>query len=222
MIHSSVAPSGFSPSVEVLVTIDEYGNVVSAHALSGPKKVFSEAEAAEKLLHFKPISRDGRPVRATFTDIVAVLPPERWRTTHVPFPAVRRPNTVTFRMERRYGCASDARCVTYSVQINSNRAVQFSEGHFVSHNPRHLQGSISPENYARLLNNFRIADFYSMEGQYDSSMTDAEGIRISITFDGATRTVETYAGRLAGTPDAFYRLAAAFDDLAGTDKWIKH
>lgn len=221
IIHSSIASYGDSLSVEVAVTVDEHGSVISAHALSGPRRLFARAEAAEIALHFRPISRGGHPTRTTFQDLVTVLPPERWRAPRVPLPVVHHPKNVVFSIERRRGCAVDPRCLLYAVEINPDRVVHFSEGRFASRSPRHLEASISAENYAKLLTEFRIADFYSMEDQYDGPITDSDGIRISITLDGLTRTVETYAGRLAGAPDAFYRLAARFDELAGTGKWIR-
>jgi len=219
-IHSPLAPYGFSPSVEVSVTIDEHGKVVSAHAFSGPRQLFARSEAAEKLLVFKPFLRHGKPVRAVFTDTVDVLPPERFRTPRVPFPVVQNPNNVVFLMERRYASASDPRFLISVIQINPDRVIQVFRGPFP--NPREFETPISSRNYAQLLNDFRAADFYSMEPQYDAHVTDAEGITISITIDGHTRTVETYAGRLVGVPDSFYRLAEKFDELAETEKHAAH
>ena len=57
-------------------SVDATGNVDFAKAISAPAEFFSQAENLEAKRKFKPFSRDGNLVRASFSDYVSIVPPE--------------------------------------------------------------------------------------------------------------------------------------------------
>lgn len=214
------AYSGFNEPVVVKVIIDRQGNVESVHAFGGPRGAFQEAERAEKLLKFKPVLRNGRPVRASFEDHVNIYPLERWSDPRVPFPPIEDRSTVSLRMERRAFCF-EPRCMCYTVEIDANRRVEVVESRFCYLHPQQFRGTISQQNFKELIEEFRRADFFSMRGSYVADLTDGQGALLTIGFDRRRKTVAEYDGILVGAPDVLRHLEDRFDELAGTSKWVK-
>jgi protein TonB len=54
-----------SGTVTVQITIDEYGNVISARAIQGPSLLHQAAVDAAKQWKFQPARRGGQAVRET-------------------------------------------------------------------------------------------------------------------------------------------------------------
>ncbi len=218
-IHS--AHSGFNAPVFVRVVVDRQGNVVSARAFDGPARAFREAEAAEKQLKFKPFIRNGRPVHASFVDDVSVYPLERWSKPRLPFPPIRNWSSMHLTMERLAYC-SEPRCTAYVLQVRADRTVHLAESRWRFSHPVQFTGTMSPEDYKTMLDEFRQADFFSMLDRYTVNMTDGAGTKISISFDGWEKTVLEYDGILDGAPDSLRHLADRIDQLTGAQNWLKH
>jgi hypothetical protein len=205
-----------SESIALRVVVGQQGEVVSAIALSGPRALFRQAVLAEKRIHFTPFLRNGKPVTATFTDKVAVYPAERWLTPRIPFPTVRPGSAVSFRMERRAFCF-EPRCMESAIAISKDRKVEVTRGSFAFKHPTHSSGQISVENYQALLDEFRRADFFSMQASYiDENWTDGRGFILTIQIDGTEKTVSEYNGILAGAPNTLKHLEDRFDQVTQT------
>jgi TonB family protein len=61
---AAARPEGVEGEVHLLVTLDAQGNVTGAEPLAGPAVLRAAAVAAVKQWKFRPVIRDGQPVRA--------------------------------------------------------------------------------------------------------------------------------------------------------------
>jgi hypothetical protein len=179
--------------------------------LDGPEEFREEAERIEMRRRFKPFERDGTPVRATFTDYVAIVPPEEWASPRVPFPAIQDWSTLRIRLQRT---ACYGTCPGYSVELRGDGEVLFEGEGNVLIVGRH-RGRISKEALAGLVADFRDANYFSVKDEYVSMTTDLPTFTTSIEFDGRRRAVKDYDGYRAGIPEAAARLESKIDQAGG-------
>jgi len=74
---AAAVSAGISGAVNVQVTIDESGNVISARATSGPDLLRSGAEVAALQSKFKPTTLAGEPVKVSGIIVYNFEPPNR-------------------------------------------------------------------------------------------------------------------------------------------------
>jgi ankyrin repeat protein len=203
--------------VHLDVIVHAAGNVDSAKAISGPAEFFSQAENLEAKRKFKPFSRDGIPVRASFSDWVSIVPLEKWADTNTPFPEIKDYSSLKMRLERTecYGA-----CPAYSIEVKGDGSVDFIGKSNVLMIGRH-RGQIPKQAVDDLLAAFRQANYFSLRDSYVTRVTDNPTYRTSIEFDGLRKSVRDYVGVQAGMPDAARDLEEAIDRIADTEKWIK-
>lgn len=213
----------FGASIEVQTTVDPEGNVVAVKAphevrnLQLPSALFEQAEAMVRELHFKPFERDGKPVSATFTFGVALLPPELKPAAHVPFPRVKDWKALKITLQRT-GCYGE--CPSYSVEVHGDGSVLYSGGSYVAFNGKH-RGMVPMDNVLELVKFFEQADYFSLRDEYQASVTDCPTYITSIQFDGKRKQVVNYMGLQIGMPAAVEQLENMIDDLSGSERWIK-
>jgi ankyrin repeat protein len=217
MIHSQDTEArrfGATVVLEVIVSIG--GNVESAHAIDGPKKFFSEAEAIERDRQFKPFEQDGIAVRAVIKDWVQIVPLEEWSKTRVPFPEIKDLNTLRMSLTRTscYGT-----CPAYSVEVRGNGEVIYRGERSVLITGEH-HDRISRQEVIKLLEAFHNADYFSLKDGYSQFVTDVPTYTTAIEFDGRKKSVGDYVGAGAGMPDIVAELEDKIDELAGTEKWL--
>jgi hypothetical protein len=139
---------------------------------------------------FKPFERDGTPVRATFTDYVAIVPPEEWASPRVPFPAIQDWSTLRIRLQRT---ACYGTCPGYSVELRGDGEVLFEGEGNVLIVGRH-RGRISKEALAGLVADFRDANYFSVKDEYVSMTTDLPPSRHLSSLTGAGEPSKTTTG----------------------------
>jgi ankyrin repeat protein len=203
---------GAAAILEVIVSVG--GNVESAHAIGGPKKFFSEAEAIERDRQFKPFEQDGIAVRALIRDWVEILPPEEWSKTRVPFPEIKDLNTLRMSLTRTSCFGS---CPAYSVEVRGNGEVIYrGEGSVLITGEHHDR--ISRQEVIKLLDAFHNADYFSLKDGYSQLVTDVPTYTTAIEFDGHKKSVGDHVGAAGGMPDIVTELEGKIDELAGTEK----
>jgi len=199
------------------VTIGVDGHVRSASAISGPPQFFTQAQQIEAARTFRPFADPhGKPVQARIHDSVAILPPERWRTPHEPFPANIDLTTLSITLQRT---ACYGSCPIYTVTLFGDGRVQYEGETFVQAKGKR-SSHITPAQVQALLEDFRRADFFSALPQYVAGVTDMPSENITFHYNGKTRGVDLYAPGMAGAPDSIANLPTLIDETAGTAKWI--
>lgn len=165
---------------------------------------------------FRPFTRDGRAVPARAEVSVAVLPPERRPTVHVPFPGVPM-DEIEIGLTRT-GCFGT--CPSYSVTIHGDGRVRFiGEADTVVNGAHDYR--ISTDDVARLVEQFRAGDFWSLEDVYEASVTDNPTYVLTVRAGNRTKRVSDYVGLEVGMPDIVRRLEDAVDATADTARWVR-
>ncbi len=118
----------------------------------------------------------------------------------------------------RTGCFGT--CPSYRVELRGTGEVLFHGDGFVTF-PGDHQTRVSPQVLECLLQDFRMADFWSLDSEYVANVTDLPTYKISLTVGGKTKSLTDYAGQSAGMPTAVTALEQAIDQAASTDTWIK-
>jgi hypothetical protein len=202
--------------VQVEVSVDVSGNVASVKAISGPQDFYPAAIDLARNWKFKPFVRKDKPIAARFVDFIAILPREDLPTAHIPFPEVHNWNSLRIKLSRSscYGT-----CPDYSVEIRGDGSIIYTGKHYVAVKGTQ-RGQISMDALRELVDAFRAADYYSLQDEYISGVTDNPTYATSISIDGNAKTVVDYVGLQVGMPQAVKDIEEAIDRIAGTSKWI--
>lgn len=216
-------PRPFSAGIQVKVVVDELGNVVSARiAETNPlapqpyKDLYPTALAQAGSWKYKPFEKDGKPVAATFTDDIRILPPEDLPTMHVPFPQIKNLKSLRITLERTTCFGS---CPAYRVEIGGDGSLVYQGRGYVVVTGEH-HDHISKESLAQILEAFRKADYFSLRDKYIYGVTDNPTTTTSISFDGQQKSVIDYVGEEAGMPHAVVEVEETIDQVAGTATWV--
>jgi hypothetical protein len=118
----------------------------------------------------------------------------------------------------RGGCFGT--CPSYRVELRGNGEVLFKGDGFVTF-PGDHQTRVSPQVVECLLQDFRMADFWSLAPEYVANVTDLPTYKVSLTVGGKTKALTDYAGQSVGMPAAVTALEEAIDQAARTDTWIQ-
>lgn len=160
-----------------------------------------------------PTSESGQPVRAF--QAVSIVPPERAPTRHVPFPDTNG-QAVSITLERAgpfspYG--------TYVVTLDSDGDVDFCGPGYIKAPGPH-QARISRAAFETLVDEFRDADFFSLDDRYAVNPGDGPAYFLRVRIGDQEKTVVDYAGRRVGMPAVITSLQAAVDEAAETSRWV--
>ena len=170
----------------------------------------ARARAARAALAARwPAPESGRPFRAFLAVLSA--PPERLPTRHVPFPDTEG-QLVSITLERTgmydpYGI--------YSVTLDSNGHVDFCGAGFVKAPGPH-RSRISRAAFEALVQEFREADFFSLDDLYVSPSPEGESIHLRVRIGDQEKTVMDAGGFEVGMPAVIRSLQKAVDDAAGS------
>jgi uncharacterized protein DUF6438 len=211
---------GSFPYVQVAVTLDAGGAVVSANAVRGADydpAIYADAESLVRTLHYMPFVRIGHLVAVKFSEYVSLLPPELKPEVQLPFPKVKDLASVKITL-RRTSCFGA--CPAYRVEVHGDGTVRFQwEGYDV---PTQVYDSTIPrEDVMELLKLFEEADFYSLRDNYRLGASDTPTYFTSIEIDGQRKQVEDDLGWEMGMPLAVSELEAAIDRISGAGRWVE-
>lgn len=206
--------SAFHLEYEMLV--DETGRPVAAvfrdtvGDADGDMRI--EGEAYVLALRYPPLAR---PASVRMWESVDVFPPVRRPARSVPMPAYDA-STARITLERT-GCFGS--CPSYTVSITGDGSVLFDGKSYVAAIGRRT-GTADPAAVRALYDQFRTADFMSLDDSYAADITDNPTYTLTLETAGVRKTVIDYVGVRAGMPDSVTALQDAVDRVAGTSQWI--
>jgi hypothetical protein len=135
---------------------------------------------------------------------------------HVAMPS-GDPASVRIKLERGF-CYGF--CPYYSVELSGNGDAVYKGGGFTIIKGTHKY-HVSAEAVAQLVEQFKFADFWSLDTEYVAQVSDHANYNVSITIGGKTKTLHDYAGQGAGMPPAVSALENAIDLVAGSKRWVE-
>jgi Domain of unknown function (DUF6438) len=204
--------------IGLTLTVSPAGTVIKAVPRADPEplKFWPKLQSEIYNWKFTPFEVDGKPVTAEVEEYVALAPPERFPTKHVPPPVLRPDSKVTINLQRTvcYG-----RCPAYSVTV-STQGIVFYGAAFVTASGKHT-AAVDADQVRKLAQRFIDADFYSMAPEYRATVTDNSTYTLSITIDGHRKKIIDYVGSWVGMPAIINELEDDVDTLAHSDRWIR-
>ena len=202
--------------VELQVIVGPDGSVTSAVPYDGNVLYFDAAARAVRNWSYEPFLREGKPVTATFTEYVKIVPPERRPAKHVAFPKIRDWNSLRITLQRS-GCFGT--CPAYSIHVIGDGTV-----HYIGRAYVQLCGNwtaeISPDSVRRLVDEFRKIDYFWLFSWYMKGSNDLPKYGTAIEFDGKKMFVLDDVGEDVGMPLAVLSLEDSIDRIAGPEQWL--
>jgi hypothetical protein len=132
-------------------------------------------------------------------------------TIHVRFPVVRDWNSVRITLLRT-GCFF-GRCPAYRIEIHGDGTVLYEGEENVLVKGRR-RTSTTPSKVQELLREFREADNYSLQDDYEGDQFHDVAMYVaSIEIDGHFKQVRDWIGKRAGMPATVSRLEDSIDNL---------
>jgi uncharacterized protein DUF6438 len=160
----------------------------------------------------RPSASNAQPAARPEVEVVA----ERLPTRHMPMPRGAS-ESVRLRLERG---ACFGPCPVYAIELNGDgRAVFEGTEHTFVRGRREFR--VSPQVVGELLERFRAADFWSLNSQYRSTITDQPTFHLSAAIGGKTKSVEDYAGERVGMPAVVTELENEIDRVGGAKWWVE-
>ncbi len=160
-----------------------------------------------------PAPESGRPFRGY--QAVLNAPPERLPTRRVPFPDTQgQPVSITLERAGNYDPYG-----IYSVTLDSDGDIDFCGPGFVKA-PGQQRSRISRPAFDALVQEFREADFFSLDDRYISSTAESEDIHLRVRIGNQEKTVMDAGGREVGMPAVVRNLQEAVDEAAETSRWV--
>lgn len=238
VVEIPAPPNGYYGEVEVRVTISPEGVVTDAQAREPQRAGGVDpalAVAAAKTQRFRPFTYRGRPVAATGTISILMVPRsgDGWRNPNAAFPEIDYATLkITLSRSACYGA-----CPDYRVTIDGAGNVIFSTGEesIVPEAELHRMfsewgGVLVPGTQRRtidratvdaLIARFRAARFFGLKREYRSQVTDNPTYSLRFETGGRSFGVIDYVGRQAGMPAIVSELERAVDEAAGTAQWVQ-
>jgi hypothetical protein len=214
-LRMAVPPRNAIVGVHVLV--DASGDVVTATAFEGPSKLYPRAVDQLRQMKYRPFEFEGKPVRAEFDEQIGIWPLERFPEKHVPFAEISDRGSVRVTLDRRNGFGPGS---SYRVEIAGDGVVTYEGRENVAISGRH-NSHIAVDRVDELVNLFRKADYFSLDGQYQWRVTDQATYVTTIVIGDKKKSVVDYSGERVGMPHIVTELEDAIDRIAETAKWLK-
>jgi ankyrin repeat protein len=214
-----IVPSDWAVTqLRLTLTVSPAGDVLEAEAKGDPKalKFWPQLQNEVHTWKFKPFELNGKAVTAEVEEYLDLVPPERLPANHANAPAVRPDSKVAITL-RRTGCFGI--CPSYTVTASTDGIVFKGEG-FVAAFGKHT-AQVDADEVRKLAKKFVGADFYSMDGKYEASITDNPGYVLSVEIDGRKKEVIDYVGEWVGMPAVVSELEDEVDSFAQTGRWVE-
>jgi hypothetical protein len=215
-------------SFELLV--DEEGVVTSADFKSGPREFRDEAHRAAQAVRFRPFERDGRPVRVRVALDVWSRPSDYAGPADRVIPGYTDPSSIVVALARR-PCLGT--CPHYRVELRGDGEVRYQgDGEVVV--PGRHRWRIDPAKIAPLLDLFRRADYFKLDGFYVYPATDLPTYITRLSVGDRHKFVLNYGGSfgeaMASTrregespdmPPIVMEIEDAIDEVSGVRSFVE-
>jgi hypothetical protein len=169
---------------------------------------------------YLPFTRYGIPSPALIDERVVLIPAEQWQTPRRTFPQVEDIAAVRIKLERRpgiYVCEGDRR-PHYDLELRGDGSfvlTEYARGTRDEYPSTVQEGQIDATAFADLLEQFRNADFFSLQPEYAGGWTDNQRQTLTLTVGDQSARVLDYIGETAGMPLVVRDLEEAVDLAAG-------
>jgi ankyrin repeat protein len=214
--HEGVAEGDNQLQLELIVS--PAGEVLHADAKGEDRilKFWPDLHAEVSQWKFTPFEKDGKPVAAKIEEYIDLVPPERLPKRHLPAPTVKPDSVVTISLSRS-GCFGT--CPAYRVEVSTG-GISFEGRMYVVASGQH-RDAVDAVAVRMLAKEFIASDFYSMDPEYQASVTDCPTYSLAIAVDGRSRVVTDYMGSWVGMPAVISELEDRVDEFANTKRWIE-
>lgn len=215
---------------EFRLTVDAQGRVTQAALISGPGAQRPEALQTAKALRFNPFERNGRAVSAQFDHYIRSTVEDYAGRPDRQFPPDVDASQVRIALQRT-GCYGS--CPGYWVEVRGDGRVSYHGAYYVVIEGEH-HWQVAPEAVARLVEQFRQADYFKLDGYYTVDVTDMPtyvtrasiGRQHKFVLDYASGVEELFppgAPVQAGPriPQAAKALEDAIDAVAEVGSWVE-
>lgn len=216
--HPSAA--GHAQNLVYEILVDTKGRTVATSLKFDRDETSPAVRAAVdrnlKQWRFRPFTKaDGSPTAVRLWVSTGVLPPEKKPTRRVPFPELAG-KPISIFLERT-GCFGS--CPAYVTILRNDGTVYFC-GRTYTRARGWQEARIEPKSFDRLVEQFKAADFFSLDDEYRTDVTDNPTYVVGIRVGEQSKIVVDYVGVEAGMPSAVTALEDAIDAAAGTARWI--
>jgi hypothetical protein len=204
--------------LRLTLTVSSEGEVIDAEAGGGPEilKFWPQLQTEVHAWKFVPFKKHGKPVIAQVEEYIDLVPPERLPSVHRAAPPLRPDSKITIVLTRG---ACYGTCPSYDVAVSTD-GIEFNGRSCVGALGKHT-ASIEGSAVQQLATKFVAADFYSMDDEYEATVTDMPFYGLSISIDGQKKEVTDYVGRWVGMPEVIHQLEGDVDALAQTRRWVQ-
>lgn len=207
------------------VTADPDGKVIDARVKDGPEEYRAEAIAAVMAQRFGPNVHEGRPVRVRFPFVVGAYPAHYEGPSDRAFPADPDPDSVLIRL-RRTACPGG--CPDYTVEVRGDGRVSYRGNGFVLIPGEHVW-RVPQANVAALLDLFRRADYFRLDGYYEARMPNLPTFITRLSIGDQHKFVLNYGGGASADnndvltfamPESVMAIEDAIDRLSGAESLV--
>lgn len=206
------------------VTADPDGRVIDARVKDGPVEFRAEAVASVSAQTFGPNVHEGRPVRVRFPFVVGAYPAHYDGPADRAFPADPDLGHVVIRL-RRTACLGW--CPDYTVEVRGDGQVSYKGNASVLISGEHAW-RVPQENVVALLDLFRRADYFKLEGYYEAAIPDLPTFITRLSIGDQHKFVLNYGGGASlddhdaltfAIPAAVMEIEDAIDRLSGAESF---
>ncbi len=219
-----------SPHWTFDLEVNEGGEVTAARLTSGSPAYRDEAQRAAESVRFKPFEREGKPVPVRLQLRVGSRPTDYAGPADRTFPADPDPSTTVIALSRS-GCLGS--CPSYRIELRGNGDVSYVGGGNVLVNGAH-RWRIDPSRIRALLDLFRRANYFALDGRYEAPVTDLPVYisRLSIAdrhkfvldyggdFGGAVASTPM-SGEFPNMPAIVSEIENAIDEVSGAVAYVR-
>jgi len=172
------------------LTVDERGSVSAARLVSGSRSYRDAAARTALTIRFKPFIHDGKPVAARFTHTLVSRHADYAGPKARGFPEHPDPASTVIALSRSscYGT-----CPDYRVEIRGDGEVRY-RGNYDVLVPGEHRWHIDPAQVQTLLELFRRADFFALDGYYEYPISDIPTYVTRLSIDDRHKFVLDYGG----------------------------
>lgn len=197
-----------SPHWTFDLEVNEAGEVSTARLTGGSPIHREEAQRAAESVRFKPFEREGKPVPVRLEFGVGSRPTDYAGPADRTFPADPDPSKTVIALARS-GCFGS--CPSYRVELSGNGEVRYLGKGDVLVTGAH-QWRIDPARIAALLDLFRRANYFTLDGRYEAPVTDLPTYISRLSIGDRHKFVLDYGGDFGGAV-ASTRMSGEFPDM---------
>jgi ankyrin repeat protein len=180
------------PSWTFVLNVDDRGVVTAAKLKDGGRELLEEATRVARQIRFEPFIRDGKPAPVRLEYTVESRPKDYLGPADRAFPATPDPATIIIAL-RRTGCFGT--CPSYRVELRGNGEVKYEGEGYVLVKGLH-RWRVDPARIARLLELFRRANYFALDGYYMYPVTDLPTFITRLRVGKQDKIVLNYGGSI--------------------------